>query len=105
MINDTLYKALVSGEVSISDSGTRQRHNVLEKFKEWYEENKKMNTLEERMQDLIKQATTEQSHYYTAKILVEALQNITDLKREIADRDDIINELEEFKWKYEELSK
>lgn len=48
-------------------------------------------TLEEKMHDLIKQATTERSHYYAASVLVEALQEISRLK--------------EYEWMYKDLEK
>lgn len=47
-----------------------------------------MTTLE-KLEDLHKQATTEQSHFYTARVIKEAIEEI---KR-----------LQEYEWKYKDL--
>ncbi len=36
-----------------------------------------------RLTDLHKQATTDKSHYYTASLLMEAMQTITELRGQV----------------------
>lgn len=48
-------------------------------------------TIEEKLKDLIVQATNERSHYYVKKVAEEALAEIERLK--------------EFEWKYNDLCK
>lgn len=48
-------------------------------------------TLDDKIHDLIKQATTEKSHYYVATILTQCMQEITRLR--------------EYEWKYNDLCK
>lgn len=37
----------------------------------------------EQLQDLLKQATTERSHFYTASVICKALQVITELREDL----------------------
>ena len=53
----------------------------------------KANNLEEQILDLIKQATTERSHYYVASVLTSCLHAITKQDLEIKARDIRIQEL------------
>ena len=51
--------------------------------------------IKEKIKDLIKQATEEKSHFYTAKVLKEALAHIKKLEKRILDLKSANNYLED----------